>query len=123
MLPGREFKAVQLGGPSGGCLPAELLDTPIDFESLTAYGSMMGSGGMVVTDDSTCMVDFAKYFFTFTAQESCGKCVPCRVGTQRILEILERITGGETWTASNSSPRTSPRARCASSAAAPPIRC
>ncbi|HUK78453.1 MAG TPA: NAD(P)H-dependent oxidoreductase subunit E, partial [Thermoleophilia bacterium] len=71
MLPGREFKAVQLGGPSGGCLPAELLDTPIDFESLTAYGSMMGSGGMVVTDDSTCMVDFAKYFFTFTAQESC----------------------------------------------------
>lgn len=95
MLPGREFKAVQLGGPSGGCLPAELLDTPIDFESLTAYGSMMGSGGMVVTDDSTCMVDFAKYFFTFTAQESCGKCVPCRVGTQRILEILERITGGE----------------------------
>jgi NADH:ubiquinone oxidoreductase subunit F (NADH-binding)/(2Fe-2S) ferredoxin/NAD-dependent dihydropyrimidine dehydrogenase PreA subunit len=95
MLPGREFKAVQLGGPSGGCLPAELLDTPIDFESLTAFGSMMGSGGMVVTDDSTCMVDFAKYFFTFTAQESCGKCVPCRVGTQRILEILERITAGE----------------------------
>ena len=95
MLPGREFNAVQLGGPSGGCLPAELLDTPIDFESLTAFGSMMGSGGMVVTDDSTCMVDFAKYFFTFTAQESCGKCVPCRVGTQRILEILERITAGE----------------------------
>ncbi len=95
MLPGREFKAVQLGGPSGGCLPAELLDTPIDFESLTAFGSMMGSGGMVVTDDTTCMVDFAKYFFTFTAQESCGKCVPCRVGTQRMLEILERITAGE----------------------------
>jgi NADH:ubiquinone oxidoreductase subunit F (NADH-binding)/(2Fe-2S) ferredoxin/NAD-dependent dihydropyrimidine dehydrogenase PreA subunit len=95
MLPGREFKAVQLGGPSGGCLPAELLDTPIDFESLTAYGSMMGSGGMVVTDDSTCMVDFAKYFFTFTAEESCGKCVPCRIGTQRMLEILERISAGE----------------------------
>jgi NADH-quinone oxidoreductase subunit F len=95
MLPGREFKAVQLGGPSGGCLPAELLDTPIDFENLTAYGSMMGSGGMVVVDDTTCMVDFAKYFFQFTAEESCGKCVPCRVGCQRILEILRRITEGK----------------------------
>jgi NADH:ubiquinone oxidoreductase subunit F (NADH-binding)/(2Fe-2S) ferredoxin/NAD-dependent dihydropyrimidine dehydrogenase PreA subunit len=95
MQEGHEFKAVQLGGPSGGCLPAELLDTPIDFENLTRYGSMMGSGGMVVVDESTCMVDFAKFFFKFTAEESCGKCVPCRVGTQRMLEILERISSGE----------------------------
>jgi NADH:ubiquinone oxidoreductase subunit F (NADH-binding)/(2Fe-2S) ferredoxin/NAD-dependent dihydropyrimidine dehydrogenase PreA subunit len=94
MQDGREFKAVQLGGPSGGCLPADLLDTPIDFENLTKHGSMMGSGGMVVVDDDTCMVDFAKFFFEFTAQESCGKCVPCRVGTQRVLEILERISAG-----------------------------
>jgi NADH:ubiquinone oxidoreductase subunit F (NADH-binding)/(2Fe-2S) ferredoxin/NAD-dependent dihydropyrimidine dehydrogenase PreA subunit len=94
MLPGREFKAVQLGGPSGGCMPAELLDTPIDFENLMASGSMMGSGGMVVVDDTTCMVDFAKFFLKFTAEESCGKCVPCRVGTTRMLEILERITQG-----------------------------
>src|SRR5665647_2337525 len=94
MQEGHEFKAVQLGGPSGGCLPAELLDTPIDFENLTKCGSMMGSGGMVVVDETTCMVDFAKFFFKFTAEESCGKCVPCRVGTQRMLEILERITAG-----------------------------
>ena len=94
MLPGREFKAVQLGGPSGGCLPASLLDQPIDFESLVAAGSMMGSGGMVVVDDTTCMVDFAKFFLKFTAEESCGKCVPCRVGTTRMLEILERISAG-----------------------------
>jgi len=91
---GHQFKAVQLGGPSGGCLPAELLDTPIDFENLAKYGSMMGSGGMVVVDETTCMVDFAKFFFKFTAEESCGKCVPCRIGTQRMLEILERITAG-----------------------------
>jgi NADH-quinone oxidoreductase subunit F len=95
MLPGRSFKAVQLGGPSGGCLPASLLDEPIDFESLLAAGSMMGSGGMVVVDDSTCMVDFAKFFLKFTAEESCGKCVPCRVGSTRMLEILERISAGE----------------------------
>jgi len=94
MLPGREFKAVQLGGPSGGCLPASLLDDPIDFESLVAAGSMMGSGGMVVVDDSTCMVDFVKFFLKFTAEESCGKCVPCRVGSQRLLEIIERICDG-----------------------------
>jgi len=92
---GREFKAVQLGGPSGGCLPAELLDEPVDFESLTAAGAMMGSGGMVVVDDTTCMVDFAKFFLQFTAEESCGKCVPCRIGTTRMLEILERISAGE----------------------------
>ena len=95
MLPGRHFKAVQLGGPSGGCLPEALLDEPIDFESLVAAGSMMGSGGMVVVDDTTCMVDFARFFLKFTAEESCGKCVPCRVGSQRLLEILERITAGE----------------------------
>jgi NADH-quinone oxidoreductase subunit F len=95
MLPGREFKAVQLGGPSGGCLPAALLDEPIDFESLVAAGSMMGSGGMVVVDDTTCMIDFAKFFLTFTAEESCGKCVPCRVGTTRMLEIVERLCAGE----------------------------
>ena len=95
MLPGREFKAVQLGGPSGGCLPAEALDTPVDFESLSDSGTMMGSGGMVVVDDSTCMVDFAKFFLHFTAEESCGKCVPCRIGTTRMLEILQRITAGE----------------------------
>ena len=95
MLPGREFKAVQLGGPSGGCLPAEALDTPVDFESLSDSGTMMGSGGMVVVDDSTCMVDFAKFFLAFTAEESCGKCVPCRIGTTRMLEILQRITAGE----------------------------
>jgi NADH:ubiquinone oxidoreductase subunit F (NADH-binding)/(2Fe-2S) ferredoxin/NAD-dependent dihydropyrimidine dehydrogenase PreA subunit len=94
MLPGREFKAVQLGGPSGGCLPASLLDEPIDFESLMAAGSMMGSGGMVVVDDTTCMIDFAKFFLTFTAEESCGKCVPCRVGATRMLEIVERICAG-----------------------------
>jgi NADH:ubiquinone oxidoreductase subunit F (NADH-binding)/(2Fe-2S) ferredoxin len=94
MLPGRHFKAVQLGGPSGGCLPASLLDEPIDFESLVAAGSMMGSGGMVVVDDTTCMVDFAKFFLRFTAEESCGKCVPCRVGATRMLEILERISEG-----------------------------
>jgi NADH:ubiquinone oxidoreductase subunit F (NADH-binding)/(2Fe-2S) ferredoxin/NAD-dependent dihydropyrimidine dehydrogenase PreA subunit len=94
MLPGRSFKAVQLGGPSGGCLPASLLDEPVDFESLLAAGSMMGSGGMVVVDDSTCMVDFAKFFLKFTAEESCGKCVPCRIGTTRMYEILDRISAG-----------------------------
>jgi NADH:ubiquinone oxidoreductase subunit F (NADH-binding)/(2Fe-2S) ferredoxin len=92
---GRAFKAVQLGGPSGGCLPASLLETTIDYESLAATGAIMGSGGMVVADDSTCMVDLAKYFLQFTQNESCGKCVPCRLGTKRMLEILERITGGE----------------------------
>ena len=94
MLPGREFKGVQLGGPSGGCLTAEVLDEPIDFESLVAAGSMMGSGGMVVLDNTTCMVDFARFFLRFTAEESCGKCVPCRVGTTRMHEILERMASG-----------------------------
>ena len=92
---GKEFKAVQLGGPSGGCVPAHLLDTPVDYESLAATGAIMGSGGMVVADDTTCMVDLAKYFLQFTQNESCGKCVPCRLGTKRMLEILERITAGD----------------------------
>jgi NADH-quinone oxidoreductase subunit F len=91
---GREFKAVQLGGPSGGCVPASLLDTPVDYESLAATGAIMGSGGMVVADDTTCMVDLARYFLQFTQNESCGKCVPCRLGTKRMLEILTRITAG-----------------------------
>jgi len=92
---GKKFKAVQLGGPSGGCVPASLLDTPVDYESLAATGAIVGSGGMVVADDTTCMVDLAKYFLQFTQNESCGKCVPCRLGTKRMLEILERITAGE----------------------------
>ena len=92
---GRAFKAVQLGGPSGGCVPAALIDTQIDYESLAATGAIMGSGGMVVADDQTCMVDLARYFLQFTQNESCGKCVPCRLGTKRMLEILERITAGE----------------------------
>jgi len=92
---GKEFKAVQMGGPSGGCLPTELLDTPIDYDSLTSAGAMMGSGGMVVMDDSTCMVDVARFFLTFTQAESCGKCSPCREGTKRMLEILTRITEGK----------------------------
>lgn len=91
----KEFKAVQLGGPSGGCIPAELIDTVIDYKSLGATGAIMGSGGMVVMDESTCMVSMAKFFLDFTAKESCGKCVHCRIGTKRMLEILERITTGK----------------------------
>lgn len=91
----REFKAVQMGGPSGGCIPKDLLDTVIDYKALSATGAIMGSGGMVVMDESTCMVNMAKFFLDFTAKESCGKCVPCRIGTKRMLEILTRITDGE----------------------------
>ncbi|MCG6879395.1 MAG: NADH-quinone oxidoreductase subunit NuoF [Deltaproteobacteria bacterium] len=91
----KAFKAVQIGGPSGGCLPSEFLDTPIDFDSLTEAGAMMGSGGMVVMDEDTCMVDVARYFLDFTQKESCGKCTFCRVGTHHLLEILVRITKGE----------------------------
>jgi NADH-quinone oxidoreductase subunit F len=91
----REFKAVQIGGPSGGCLPASALDTPIDYDSLVAAGAMMGSGGMVVVDDTTCMVDLARFFMDFVQSESCGKCPPCRVGTRLMLETLERICAGE----------------------------
>jgi len=92
---GREFKAVQIGGPSGGCIPKELLDLPIDYESLTQAGAMMGSGGMIVMDEDTCMVDIALYFLRFTQEESCGKCAPCRIGTRQMAEILARITAGE----------------------------
>ena len=92
---GKEFKAVQMGGPSGGCIPAELLDTVIDYKALTATGAIMGSGGMVVMDESTCMVGMAKFFLDFTTSESCGKCVHCRIGTKRLQEILTRIVNGE----------------------------
>ena len=92
---GKKFKAVQTGGPSGGCLPAELLDTPVDYDNLIAAGSMMGSGGMIVMDEDNCMVDIARFFLDFTVDESCGKCTPCRVGTRRMLEILERIVEGK----------------------------
>ena len=92
---GKKFKAVQTGGPSGGCVPEEMLDLPVDFDELTKAGSMMGSGGMIVMDESTCMVDIARYFLDFLKEESCGKCVPCREGIDRSLEILERICGGE----------------------------
>ena len=95
-IPNRKkFKAVQIGGPSGGCLPAEFLDTPIDFDSLTQAGAMMGSGGMVVMDEDACMVDVSRYFLDFTQKESCGKCTFCRIGTHHLLNILERITKGE----------------------------
>lgn len=91
---GKALKAVQTGGPSGGCIPAHMLDTPVDFESLAKVGSIVGSGGMVVLDEDNCMVNVAQYFLQFTQMESCGKCVPCRIGTKRLLEILERITKG-----------------------------
>ena len=92
---GKEFKAVQTGGPAGGCLPASYLDTPVDYESLAAAGSIMGSGGMIVIDEDSCMVDVARFFLDFTQDESCGKCTPCREGTKRMLEILKRITEGK----------------------------
>jgi NADH:ubiquinone oxidoreductase subunit F (NADH-binding)/NAD-dependent dihydropyrimidine dehydrogenase PreA subunit len=92
---GKSFKAAQTGGPSGGCIPASLVNLPIDYDSLTAAGAIMGSGGLVIMDENTCMVDLAKYFLTFTKDESCGKCVPCRVGTKRMLEMLQRITEGK----------------------------
>jgi len=92
---GKRFKAVQIGGPSGGCLPETMLDLPIDYDSLVQAGAMMGSGGLVVMDETTCMVDVAKFFLNFTQSESCGKCTPCREGTKRMLEILTRITNGE----------------------------
>ena len=91
----KQFKAVQMGGPSGGCIPAQYLDTPIDYKSLNGLGSMMGSGGMIVVDEDTCMVDLAKFFLQFTRDESCGKCTPCRIGNKRILEILDKITSGK----------------------------
>ncbi len=95
IVGGKKFKAVQIGGPSGGCLPEELLDLSVDYDSLIAAGAMMGSGGLVVMDETTCMVDVAKFFLNFTQSESCGKCTPCREGTKRMLEILTRITEGQ----------------------------
>ncbi|NLX87182.1 MAG: NADH-quinone oxidoreductase subunit NuoF [Clostridiales bacterium] len=92
---GKAFKAVQTGGPSGGCIPAELIDTPIEYDTLVKIGSMMGSGGMIVMDEDNCMVDIAKFFLQFTCDESCGKCTPCREGTKRMLELLEKITEGK----------------------------
>jgi len=92
---GKRFKAVQVGGPSGGCVPAELGDTPVDYEALTEVGAIMGSGGLVVLDESDCMVDIARYFLQFTQDQSCGKCTPCRVGTRRMLDILNRLCEGE----------------------------
>jgi NADH-quinone oxidoreductase subunit F len=92
---GRSFKAVQIGGPSGGCIPESLADTPVDYEELSRLGAMMGSGGMVVLDDTDCMVDMAKYFLDFTHKQSCGKCTFCRVGTKKMLDILARLTRGE----------------------------
>ena len=91
---GKKFKAAQTGGPSGGCIPASLIDTPIDYDNLIAIGSMMGSGGLIVMDEDTCMVDLARFFLDFTVDESCGKCTPCRVGTRRLLEILDKIISG-----------------------------
>jgi len=92
---GREFKAAQTGGPSGGCIPKEYLDIKIDYESLSSIGSMMGSGGLIVMDDTKCMVSIAKFYLDFTVSESCGKCTPCRIGTKRMHEILERMCNGE----------------------------
>ena len=92
---GKKFKAAQTGGPSGGCIPASLLDTPVDYDSLIAIGSMMGSGGLIVMDEDNCMVDIAKFFLEFTVDESCGKCTPCRVGTKRLLELLNKIIEGK----------------------------
>ncbi len=94
IMDDKKFKAVQIGGPSGGCIPEQHLDTPVDYDSLTALGAMMGSGGLVVMDETSCMVDVAKFFLNFTQKESCGKCIPCREGTKRMLEILEKICDG-----------------------------
>jgi len=91
---GKKFKAAQTGGPSGGCIPARLIDTPVDYDNLTAIGCMMGSGGLIVMDEDTCMVDMAKFFLEFTVDESCGKCTPCRIGTKRLLEMLDQIVSG-----------------------------
>ena len=120
---GKKFKAVQIGGPSGGCLTEEHLDMPMDFDSLKKVGAMIGSGGLVVMDEDTCMVEVARFFMNFTQNESCGKCVPCREGTRRMLEILTRIVNNEalwrTWICWRLWPTPSPRPRCAAWARAP----
>jgi NADH-quinone oxidoreductase subunit F/NADP-reducing hydrogenase subunit HndC len=92
---GKKFKAAQTGGPSGGCIPACHIDVPIDYDNLIQLGSMMGSGGLIVMDEDTCMVDIAKFFLEFTVDESCGKCTPCRIGTRRLYQFIEKITNGE----------------------------
>ena len=92
---GKKFKAAQTGGPSGGCIPAKYLDVPIDYDNLIEIGSMMGSGGLIVMDEDTCMVDIAKFYLEFTVDESCGKCTPCRVGTKRLYEMLDKISKGQ----------------------------
>src|SRR5699024_6191418 len=92
---GKKFKAAQTGGPSGGCIPEQYIDVPIDYDSLLEIGSMMGSGGMIIMDEDTCMVDLAKFYLEFTADESCGKCTPCRIGTKRLLQLLTKITEGK----------------------------
>ena len=123
----KPFKAVQMGGPSGGCLPESLLDTRVDYEELNQTGAIVGSGGMVVLDGDNCIVDTARYFLKFTQAESCGKCVPCRVGTMRMLEVLDRICEGkgvpEDIDLLGSLLRTSRPARCALWAARRPTRC
>jgi NADH-quinone oxidoreductase subunit F len=95
MGPKKKIKGLQSGGPSGGCIPASLFKTPIDYEHLTELGAIMGSGGMVVMDQDNCMVDVARYFISFTANESCGKCTPCREGTSQMLNILQGVSNGE----------------------------
>ena len=92
---GRRFKAIQIGGPSGGCIPASMADIPIDYTSLKEVGAMMGSGGLIVLDDTDCMVDIARYFLSFTQNQSCGRCTFCRIGTTRMLEILDKICSGK----------------------------
>jgi NADH:ubiquinone oxidoreductase subunit F (NADH-binding) len=123
----RQFKAVQTGGPMGGCLTEKHLDLPLDYEALTQAGSMMGSGGMVVMDETSCMVDIARFFMDFTQAESCGKCTPCRVGTRRILELLQKICDGKGEPATSKNSKTcamkSPKTACAAWVRARPTRC
>ncbi len=125
---GLQFKAVQVGGPSGGCVPAPLADPPVDYEALTAAGAIMGSGGLVVLDDTDCMVDIARYFLQFTQDQSCGKCTFCRIGTRRMLDILDRLCTGKGEAADLDGARTSghdgqDRAASAAWARPRPTRC
>ena len=124
----KKFKAVQMGGPSGGCLPESLLDLPVDYETINQTGAIVGSGGMIVIDEDNCIVDTARYFLSFTQQESCGKCPPCRIGTKRMLEILNKICEGKGTLERHRVPRghrasRSRSARCALWAAPLPTRC
>ena len=123
----KQFKAVQTGGPSGGCIPSNFIDLPIDYESLKEVGSMMGSGGMIVMDEDTCMVDVSKFFIQFTNDESCGKCSACREGSEALLEVLTRISEGKgakaMWSSSKNSGRPLRTPRCAASVRLCPTRC